>query len=160
MVPYQSQFRFRRKDFLGPGDPDKLITGSEIMAEFRAIARALNSNTPGTYTILTNFAIKDSEAHLDPDKIVDGYELEAEFEAVRTAISALGGVYTRVYDFETLHDTDAEILGLHFEAEFNAIQSAVDAVYQVSTSFNIITEDAEFFYFETEDGDLMVTEGS
>lgn len=159
MVPYQQQFRFRRKDFLASGDPDKLITGAEIMAEFRAVQRSLNSHTVSIYTILTDFAVKDSLPHLDSEKIVDGYELEAEFTAVRTAIIAVGGTYTRVYNFQTLHDTDAEILGLHFEAEFSAIATAIETVRNLAEDVFIITEDAEFFFITTEtDDDQLVTD--
>lgn len=153
MVPYQQQFRFRRKDFLASEDPDKLITGAEIMAEFRGIQRSLNSHTASIYTILTDYAVKDFLAHLDSEKIVDGYELEAEFTAVRTAIIAIGGTYTRVYNFQTLHDTDAEILGLHFESEFSAIATALEAVRNASDEFYIITEDAEFSFITVEDAD-------
>lgn len=142
MVPYVKQFRFRRKDFLASGDPDKLITGAELASEFKAIARALNSHTVGTYTIITNFAPKDTLPHLAPLKIVDGNELEAEFTAVRTAIIALGGTYTRVYNFTTLHNADAEILGLHFEAEFGAIEDAIFAIRFIENSGIAISDHA------------------
>jgi hypothetical protein len=161
VIAYIPHGNFRRKDYLASGDPDKLITGAEIAEEFAAVAAAINSHTPGTYTVATAFRPKDFLATGEALKIVSGIEIDAEFDAIATGITALGGSYTKTYDFTDLHNTDAEILGLHFAIEFAAISTAIETIRATSGGFFIVTEAAEFDYITTEsDDDQLITEGS
>jgi len=159
VLAYIPQTNFRRKDFLASGDPDKLITSAEVAAEFEAVQRAINSHTAATYTITTNFWPKDFLPTGTLLKIVSGIELDAEFDAIETAVAAIGGSYTKTYDFTTFHNTDEEILGLHLMIEFRAISVEIEAI-RVDPSLSgpqlIITEATEFDFITTETDDFQL----
>lgn len=160
MIAYIPQTNFLRKDFLASGDPDKLITSAELASEFAAVQAALNSHTAATYTVATAFRPKDFLPTGTAAKIVSGIEIDAEFDAIEVAVAALGGSYTKTYDFTNFHNTDAEILGQHLMIEFRAVSTAVEAIRATSGGFLIVTEAAEFDYITTETTDEQLeTEG-
>lgn len=164
MLSYIPQTNFRRKDFLGSGDPDKLITSAELAAEFTAVQSAINSHTASTYIISTSFRPKDFLPTGTLLKIVSGLEIDVEFDAIEIAVAAIGGSYTKTYDFTTFHNTDAEILGEHLMIEFSNISIAIEDIRATGPGtgdsptggFLIITEAAEFDYITTETDDFQL----
>lgn len=160
MLSYIPQGNFRRKDFLGTGDPDKLVTAAELAVEWDAIQRAINSHTTGSYTIATAFRPKDSLAHGDPLKLVKGTDLDGEFDRISTALIALGGSYVPVYDGAALDAADTEITGDPIQDELERISLDIETIRSQSADRIFITEDAEFSYFVAEGVDeiFFVTE--
>jgi len=53
MSDYTKLTDFRVKDYLASGDPDKLVTGAELDAEFEAIEAAIASKTEDIETVVT-----------------------------------------------------------------------------------------------------------
>jgi hypothetical protein len=164
MLNYIPQCNFRRKDNLASGDPEKMVVGAELSCEFLAVQRAINSASPGLYTITTDFRAKDSLPHGNNAKLVRGTALSTEFTNIATAIATLGGSYTPVYDGATLDSGTAEITGDPIQDEFDAISLAIDAIRDANGSFYIVTDetDGSYSFILTEDSDetFEITEGS
>lgn len=160
VLNYIPQGNFRRKDFLGSGDPDKLIVAAELAVEWEAIQRAINSHSSGSYTIATAFRPKDSLAHGNPLKVVNGVDLDGEFDRISTALIALGGSYAPVYDGAALDAADTEITGDPIQDELERISLDIETIRATAGGQNIITEDVQFELLLTETGEELLTDGT
>lgn len=95
MSDYTIQTNFRIKDGLAHLDPDKLVTGSELMAEFEAIQDALNSKADAS-TAAVDVTYDNGSSGLSSTTVQDAIDEVVSEDNIVPLNSQSGTTYTLV----------------------------------------------------------------
>ena len=147
-MAYEPKHNFRRKDYLNPGDPDKIIYGSDLQDEFEAIAGDLSI--------------------LDADNVADQADLDKEIQDRKDAdsnlqsqIDSIGtGTGNEYDDTQIKADLSAETQA-RVNAD-NALDLRIDAVEDSITEdggFVDAPNDGKLYGRQSEDWEEIVLTG-